>query len=203
MSHGPYTTIPKALCGGSIDQEEPCFLNVVDVDIAFGDCIAPGGFCYALISMDCATRYNWVFGLKDLSSNSILLAFCLFQGDADLYAWYFWSDCNTKLFSTKICKFLLESNSNIVAAVASWQSANGCVESHWKIMVHMSRAYLTKEQMPRSFWFYSVVHLAHMMNAIPGKFGGKLALPFMLVHGVGHDKRAWFPLFLGCCFHHV
>ena len=41
-----------------------------------------------------------------------------------------------------------------------------------------------------------------MMNAIPGKFGGKLASPFLLVHGSGHDERTWFPLFSVCYFHH-
>ena len=35
-----------------------------------------------------------------------------------------------------------------------------------------------------------------------GKFGGKLASPFLLVHGSGHDQRAWFSLFLVCYFHH-
>jgi hypothetical protein len=40
------------------------------------------------------------------------------------------------------------------------------------------------------------------MNAIPGKLGGKLASPFLLAHGVGHDKRTWFSLFLVCYFHH-
>ena len=42
-----------------------------------------------------------------------------------------------------------------------------------------------------------------MMNAIPGKFGGKLASPFLLIHGLGHDERTWFPLFSVCYFHHV
>ena len=69
-------------------------------------------------------------------------------------------------------------------------------------MVHMARAYLMEKQMPRSFWFYAIVHSARMMNAIPGKFGGKLASPFLLVHGLGHDKRTWFPLFSICYFHH-
>ena len=35
------------------------------------------------------------------------------------------------------------------------------------------------------------------------KSGGKLASPFLLVHGVGHDEHTWFPLFLVCYFHHV
>ncbi len=41
-----------------------------------------------------------------------------------------------------------------------------------------------------------------MMNAIPGKYDKKLASPFLLVHGVGHDKRTWTPLFSLCFFHH-
>ena len=66
----------------------------------------------------------------------------------------------------------------------------------------MAHAYLTKKQMPWSFWFYALVHSARMMNAIPGKLGGKLASPYLLAHGVGHDELPWFPLFLVCYFHH-
>jgi hypothetical protein len=41
-----------------------------------------------------------------------------------------------------------------------------------------------------------------MMNVIPGKIHGRLASPFLLVHGVGHDERTWIPLFSLCYFHH-
>ncbi len=151
LSLGSYATIPKAPRGGSINWEDSFFLDVVHVDIAFGDCVSMGGFRYALIFVNWATRYNWVFGLKD---------------------------------------------------AAGRQSSNGLVESHWKIMVHMARAYLTEKQMPRPFWFYAISHSARMMNAIPGKFGGKLASPFLLAHGLGHeDERTWFPLFSVCYFH--
>jgi len=40
------------------------------------------------------------------------------------------------------------------------------------------------------------------MNAIPGKIHGRIASPFLLVHGVGHDERTWTPLFSLCYFHH-
>ncbi len=56
--------------------------------------------------------------------------------------------------------------------------------------------------MPRTFWFYAITYAARMMNTIPGKWKDRLALPFMLVHGVGHDVRTWTPLFLICYFHH-
>jgi hypothetical protein len=70
-------------------------------------------------------------------------------------------------------------------------------------MVHMVRAYLTEKQIPRCFWFYAIKHAAWMMNAIPGKFKTRLASPFLLVHGVGHDVRTWIPVFSMCYFHHT
>ena len=51
MSLGAYTTILKAPHSGAIDREESCFLDVVHADITFGDCIAPGGVCYALATI--------------------------------------------------------------------------------------------------------------------------------------------------------
>ncbi len=41
-----------------------------------------------------------------------------------------------------------------------------------------------------------------MMNVIPRKYNGKLASPFMLVHGERPDQRAWLPIFSLCYFHH-
>jgi hypothetical protein len=69
-------------------------------------------------------------------------------------------------------------------------------------MVHMACAYLTKKQMPCTFWFYAITHMARMMNAIPGKHSGHLASPFLLFHSVGNDERTWVPLFLLAYFHH-
>jgi len=67
----------------------------------------------------------------------------------------------------------------------------------------MSRAYLTEKQMPRTFWYYAIKHSARMMNMIPGKYGIRLASPFMLAHGTHPDPRTWLPLFSVCYFHHA
>jgi len=65
-SIGSYTTIPKAARGKPIDRTLSKFLDIVHVDIAFGDCVSVGGYKYTLIFVDRATRYNWCFGLKSL-----------------------------------------------------------------------------------------------------------------------------------------
>ena len=202
MSLGSFTTIPKAKRGAPLVRTSYRYLDAVHMDIAFGDCVSVGGYRYALILVDRATRYNWAFGLKSLSSDCILAALRLFRAAAGSFARCFYCDCDPKLFGRAISDYLVDNSSKVVAAPAKRQSSNGLVESHWKTMVHMARAYLTEKQMPRAFWFYAIVHSARMMNAIPGKIHGRIASPFLLVHGVGHDERTWIPLFSLCYFHH-
>ena len=198
MSLGSFATIPKAKRGTPLDRTSYRFLDAIHMDIAFGDCVSVGGYRYALILIDCVTRYNWAFGLKTLSSECILAALCLFCVAAGSLARCFYCDCDPKLVGWAISDYLVDNFSKVVAAPAKHQSSNGLVESHWKVMVHMACAYLTEKQMPRAFWFYAIVHSAHMMNAIPGKIHGRIMSPFLLVHGVGHDERTWIPLFSLC-----
>ncbi len=83
-----------------------------------------------------------------------------------------------------IQEYLIDNSSEIIAAPNGRHLSNGLVDLHWKVMVHMARAYLTEKQMPRMFWFFAITHAARMMNAIPYKVHGHLASPFLLVHGV-------------------
>jgi hypothetical protein len=137
MSLGLYVTIPKAKPGTSLDRTSYRFLNAVHMDIAFGDCISVGGYRFALILVDCATRYNWAFGSKTLSSNCILSALCLFRAAAGSLACCFYCDCDPKLFGRAISDYLADNSSKVVAAPARCQSSNCLVESHWKVMVHI------------------------------------------------------------------
>jgi hypothetical protein len=66
ISLGFYTTIPKAPRGKEIDGTLSRYLDIVHIDIAFGDCALIGGYKYALIFVDHTMRYNWMFGLKSL-----------------------------------------------------------------------------------------------------------------------------------------
>ena len=70
-SIGSYATIPKAARGKPIDCTLSKYLNIVHIDIAFGDCLSTGGYKYALIFVDRATCYNWCFGLKSLHHEMI------------------------------------------------------------------------------------------------------------------------------------
>jgi hypothetical protein len=197
-----YATIPKSKRGGPFDRTKYRYLDAVHMDIAFGDCVLISSFRYALVLVNRPTRYNSTFGLKDLTSASIISALCLFRASAGSLARTFYSDWDLKLFSLAVNEYVMDGLSKVISAPAKRQSANGLVESHWKVMVHMACAYLTKKQMPRAYWFYAIMHAARLMNAIPSKHSGLLASPFLLVHGVGHNERTWIPLFSLCYFHH-
>ncbi len=66
LSLSTYATKPRAAHGKLIDRLSSKYLDVVNINIAFGDCILVGGNKFALIFVDQATRYNWMFGLKSL-----------------------------------------------------------------------------------------------------------------------------------------
>ena len=85
---------------------------------------------------------------------------------AHSYAQCFLCVCDPKLSGATIKEHLIDNSSNIIAASAGCQLFNGLLESHWKIMVHMARAYLTENQTPQSIWFYAMAHSTRMMNAI-------------------------------------
>jgi hypothetical protein len=202
LSLGTYATIQKAPLGKAINRLPAKYLGIVHINIAFGDCVSVRGLKFTLIFVDPATCYNWTFGLKSLQHKDIQSAFLAFCNETGSLACQFQCNCNDKLFGGAVHSFLHLNRSSIAASPAGRQSSNGLVESHWKIMVHMLRAYLIEKQMPRTFWYYAIKHSARMMNMIPGKYCCKLASPFMLVHGVRPNPRTWLPLFLVCYFHH-
>jgi hypothetical protein len=194
--------MPKANRSGPIDWTKYKYLDTVHMDIVFEVCLLVGSFCYAPILVDWATRYKWAFGSKNLSSHSILSVIQLFCGSACSLARCFYCNCDLKLFGTAISKYLIDNQSKVVATPAKQQSPNGMVEPDWKPMVHMAQAYLTKKQMLHTFWFYTILHSAWMMNAIPGTISGHLAPPFLLVNGVDHAKQTQISVFSLCYFHH-
>jgi hypothetical protein len=96
LSRGTYATIPKAPRGKAIDRLPVKYLDIVHVDITFGNCVSVRGFEFALIFVDCTTRYNWTFGLKSLQHNGIQMAFLAFCDEADSLACQFRCNCDKK-----------------------------------------------------------------------------------------------------------
>ncbi len=150
--------------------------------------------------MDRTTQYNWTFGLHNLSSASILSALQKFRASAGSFAQSFYSDRDLKLFRMAVQEYLINGSSKILPAPAGHQLSSGLVESHWKVMVQMTCAYLTKNQMPRTYWFFAITHATCMMNAIPCKVHGILPHLFFLFMGSDTTSALGFLSFLIASF---
>jgi hypothetical protein len=141
---GDFATINNPAKGKPLTQPRK-YLDKVHLDIVFGDCLALGGYRYALVLVDVATRYCWVFGMQALTSTEIISALNSFTSLAGMVPKCFHSDFDQKLIGGKARKWILESGSRIIAAPSNRQSSNGLVEHSWQTMVRMAHAYITEK----------------------------------------------------------
>lgn len=191
---GDYTTINKPDKGKPLTKQRN-YLDKIHMDIVFGDCLGLGGYRYALLLVDVATRYYWIFGMQALTFNEIISSleqFVLAAGDVPQC---FHTDFDKKLIGGKALRWILEHKSRAIASPSQCQSSNGLVERTWQSLVRMARAFITEKQLGCEYWFYAVKHAALMINQIPGRLGRKLTFPFEMVHGVKPDSSTWFELF--------
>lgn len=86
------------------------------MDIVFGDCVSLGGYRYALLLVDVATRYTWLYGMQTVSSADIIFALETFQSDAGSYPKTFHADFDQKLIGGAALRHI-NKHSRIIAAL--------------------------------------------------------------------------------------
>ena len=100
------------------------YLDKVHMDIVFGDCLGLGGYRYALLLVDVATRYTWVYGMQALTSNEIISCFEQFVSAAGAVPKCFHSDFDKKLIGGKALRWIQEHKSRVIASPSQRQSSN-------------------------------------------------------------------------------
>ncbi|KAL7538082.1 hypothetical protein ACHAWF_005990, partial [Thalassiosira exigua] len=125
-----------------------------------------------------------------------------FKAEAGEVPRKFHADFDKKLIGGQALCWIISEGSKIIAANAGRQSSNGLVERTRRTIVQMARAYITEKQVGREFWFFSIHHVAIMLNCVPGRLGRKLTSPFELMHNQKPDSRTWFELFSVGYFNH-
>ena len=133
-----FVTISNPSKGKPIKKRRQ-FLDKVHIDIIFGDCVALRGHRYALLLVDAATIYCWIYGMSSLSSTSITSALQLFKADAGRLSHRFHSDFNRKSIGGNALRWILSNGSNIIAAPAGRQFSNGLAELTWHNIIQMER----------------------------------------------------------------
>ena len=65
--------------------------------IVFSNCFALGGFRYALVLVDLATRYSWIYGFQSFTSPHIIAALKELRANTGGHPAKFYSEFDHKL----------------------------------------------------------------------------------------------------------
>eukprot|EP00957_Ditylum_brightwellii_P163535 12451259-Ditylum_brightwellii.AAC.1 len=79
MEIGDAAKIKGSCCSNEPIPRPPTTLHNMHADIGYSDSTAPGGIKYILISLDCRSRYCWVYDLKGISGDDIKTVFRKFK----------------------------------------------------------------------------------------------------------------------------
>lgn len=100
------TTIPKSNRNTKLVLRPPKYLRVVHMDIGYGPCISISGFKYVLLFVDRVSRKAFVYGIKNLTNDSITDAFIAFKNDAGGLPFHIFTDFDTKLIGKQVKTWL-------------------------------------------------------------------------------------------------
>jgi hypothetical protein len=128
------------------------FLEVVHCDIGYGDCKSVGnGATYCLMLVDHATRYTWVYPLRNFRHDSITSTFKQWFIDSGSPPARLYTDFDPKILEVPTSSLLRDHNIILQGAPSGRQNQNGLVECAWETVTCMARAYITDMQMPKSY----------------------------------------------------
>ena len=170
MTIGDTVNINRGARGGPVPRP-PRARHTIGADIGFGEGSGPGGYKYCLFLVDLATRYTWVYGLSDLSGDSIADALWRFFVDAGGFPTRFRCDFDRRFLQGKVGRLLRSHGVKIGASPPHRQSQNGAVERHWNTAVEMGRAFLAEANLPKRYWFWAVREASIRMNMLPVRSG--------------------------------
>jgi hypothetical protein len=170
LTIGDTVNINRGARGGPVPRP-PRARHTIGADIGYGEGVGPGGFKYCLFLVDLATRYTWVYGLADLSGDSIVDALWRFFVDAGGFPKRFRCDFDRRLIHGKVGRLLRSHGVKIGASPPYRHSQNGAVERNWNTAVEMGRSFLAEANLPKRYWFWAIREATVRMNILPVKSG--------------------------------
>ena len=165
------------------------------MDIVFRAKSSINGIKYGLFIVDRATRYKTILPIKKLTSD-ILFQLQKFCNELGFVPRKFVSDCDHKLFSLTIQKWLLENNSSATVASEGKQRQNGLCERNWRTVLRMARGWIASSLLPASFWWYSMKRAVEVSNYLPVKINNSYSTPHCLAFSEKPDLRNLLSLFV-------
>ena len=154
------------------------------MDIGYGPCAALGGVKYTLLFVDNASRYKYVYPLKNLKS-SLLSAVKRFFKDVKVKPKLIRTDFDNKLIHGDVRAYIEDTKGvDLEASPPYRQHENGLVERAWQSLVTMTRNWLTASLLPTNFWWFGIKRSVEISNIMPtNHIPNRVTTPHEIVFG--------------------
>ena len=200
---GEIATLPKKKRNTKRTPRPTQVGNVIHYDIAHGTGYAIGGIRYVLVLIDKATNHLYEYGLKTLKPQSLLIAMKQFINDLGCKPQYMRADRDFKLIGGEVASFLetptvqngQTHTTQVAGAPEGRQNQNGLIESHWKKVMTLARAWLTSNLLPTKFWYFAVKQAVQVCNYTPIYIQNTWTTAFEQMYKIKPDYRNLIPLF--------
>ena len=105
-------------------------LQLVGMDIGYGNGTSPGGVNYMLILVDAEIGHMWIYGLHGTTEEDVMTALWRFFLDAGRSPRTIQCNFDKRFLGKKVSRLLMSHGIKVKAVQPYWQSQNGLVESH-------------------------------------------------------------------------
>ena len=175
-------------------------LEVVGMDIGYGDGTSVGGHKYVLVLVDQCTSTSFLYGMHGSSGADVCEALWKFFIDAGGFPKIIQCDFDTRLIGGKAAALLRTHGTRIRAAPPYRQDKNGLVERRWQSLTKMARSFLTEAKLPKKFWYWALREASLRSNILPvtqhiddPTDPDYMTTPFFEFYCVKPDYRILFP----------
>ena len=163
LSRGETATLPKRSMNSGANPRPSRVSDVFHYGIGYGHSRAIGSIHHVLFLVDRKTHITYVFGLKNLEHDIILLQMKKIIRTIGKYPQEMIADRDFRLIGQAIDNFL-EQHSQVSGAPSGRQSQNGLRECNWKYIYNIARNYMADKLLPSEFWFFAINYAVQISN---------------------------------------
>lgn len=142
-------------------------LEVVGMDIGYGDGVSVGGSKYVLVLVDQCTIETFVCRMKGSSGGDVCEALWKFFIDAGGFPKILQCNFNPQLIRGRAAVLLKSHGTCLRAAPPGRQDFNGLIERKWQSLTVIARSFLAGAKLPKKFRFWAIRKAALHSNILP------------------------------------
>ena len=131
-------------------------LEVVGMDIGYGEGTSYSGSKYVLVLVDQCTSNSFTYGMQGASGGDVFEALWKFCINAGGFPKTIQCNFDPRLIGGKAAALLRSHGTGVRVAPPCRQDKNCLVERRWQSLTKMVRSFLADAKLPKKFWFWAI-----------------------------------------------